>query len=146
MTMIVLDVNILLYAVIAGFPLHERARAWFESVVNDAVQVWLPGPTIFGFLRIVTSPRVLTIPVPVQEAIGYVTGWLDRPNVEFAPPGVRHLEIAFDLLRGIGTAGNLTTDVQLAAYAIELDAELCSSDADFGRFPQLRWVNPLSER
>jgi predicted nucleic acid-binding protein len=59
------------------------------------------------------------------------------------PPGPRHLEIAFRLLKQLGTAGNLTTDVQLAALAIEYQAEVHTNDLDFGRFPQLRWVNPL---
>jgi hypothetical protein len=33
--------------------------------------------------------------------------------------------------------------VQLAALAVEHNADLCSNDNDFGRFPELRWVNPL---
>lgn len=143
--MIVLDVNLLLYAVISGFPQHRAAKAWFEATLNGQSQVGLPGPAIFGFLRISTNPRVLDSPLPVDAAINYVKGWLDLPNVEFLSPGNRHLDIAFDLLAGIGTAGNLTTDVQLAAYAIDLDAELCSNDTDFGRFPQLRWKNPLAK-
>lgn len=142
--MIILDVNLLLYAVIGGFPQHRATHDWFEATLNGQAQVGLPGPAIFGFLRISTNPRVLESPLPVDAAIGYVRGWVDRPNVEFLRPGPLHLDIAFDLLTGIGTAGNLTTDVQLAAYAIELDAELCSNDTDFGRFPQLRWVNPLA--
>jgi predicted nucleic acid-binding protein len=52
--------------------------------------------------------------------------------------------MAFGLLEAAGTAGNLTTDAQLAAYAIDLDAEVHSNDSDFGRFPELRWVNPLA--
>jgi hypothetical protein len=47
-------------------------------------------------------------------------------------------------LRHLGTGGNLTTDMQLAACAIENQAELHSNDGDFGRFPELRWVNPLA--
>jgi hypothetical protein len=43
----------------------------------------------------------------------------------------------------MGTGANLTTDAQLAACAIEQDAELFSNDTDFGRFPGLRWVDPL---
>lgn len=58
-------------------------------------------------------------------------------------PGPRHLEVAFRLLRSIGTAGNLTTDAQIAAFAIENQAEVHSNDADFGRFEGLRWANPL---
>lgn len=142
--MIVLDVNLLLYAVISGFPQHRSAHDWFEATLNGQTQVGLPGPAIFGFLRLSTNHRVLETPLPVDAAIGYVSGWLARPNVEFLRPGSRHLEIAFELLSGIGTAGNLTTYVQLAAHAIELDADLCSNDTDFARFPQLRWVNPLS--
>ncbi len=46
-------------------------------------------------------------------------------------------------MRELGAAGNLTTDVQLTTLAIEYQAELHSNDADFGRFPQLRWINPL---
>lgn len=138
------DVNLLLYAVITGFPQHQIARTWFEEVMNGTTRIGLTGPAIFGFLRLSTNPRVLESPLAVEHAVGYVRGWLERPVVEFLQPGPRHLEIAFELLTGIGTAGNLTTDVQLAAYAIERDAELCSNDADFGRFPRVRWVNPLA--
>ena len=44
----------------------------------------------------------------------------------------------------LGTAGNLTSDAHLAALALEFGAELCSCDADFARFPGLRWTNPLA--
>ena len=39
---------------------------------------------------------------------------------------------------------NLTTNVQLAAFALEHDAEMLSNDTDFARFPSLRWRNPLA--
>lgn len=49
-----------------------------------------------------------------------------------------------DYLALLGTAGNLTTDAQLAALAVEHQAELHSNDSDFARFDGLRWRNPLS--
>ena len=52
--------------------------------------------------------------------------------------------MAFKLLHDVGTAGNLTTDAQLAAFAMEHDADMCSNDTDFGRFEGLRWVNPIT--
>jgi toxin-antitoxin system PIN domain toxin len=140
---IVVDVNLLLYAVISGFPRHVEARTWWEDCLNGPSQVALSAPAVFGFLRIATNPRVLTSPLAVQDAIEHVTDWLDRPQARFLMPGPRHLDIAFALLRSQGTAGNLTTDVQLAALAIEYQAELHSNDTDFGRFHGLRWVNPL---
>jgi predicted nucleic acid-binding protein len=53
------------------------------------------------------------------------------------------LQLAFSLLRRLGAAANLTTDVQLAALALEHGAELYSRDADFRRFAGLRWIDPL---
>lgn len=142
--MIIPDVNLLLYAVITGFPQHERARKWWEATLNDATPAGLPTAVVFGYLRIATNPRIFTSPLPVETAVGYLEQWLDQPHVDLLVPGPRHLALAFDLLRTLGTAGNLTTDAQLAALAIEHQAELHSNDTDFGRFPGLRWVNPLA--
>jgi uncharacterized protein len=38
----------------------------------------------------------------------------------------------------------LTTDAHLAALAIEHQAELHSTDADFVRFAGLKWTNPIA--
>jgi uncharacterized protein len=140
---IVVDVNLLLYAVITGFPQHKRARQWWESTINGPREVGLASPALFGFLRIATSPRVLETPLTVEAAIEYVTSWLAQPNVRLLSVTRNTLDLACQLLAGVGTAGNLTTDAQLAAFALELDAELTSNDSDFGRFKGLRWVNPL---
>lgn len=126
-----------------GFPSHVPAREWWERVLNSSTEVGLADPALFGFLRLSTNPRVLIEPLAVGKAVSYVRGWLDRPNVRYLLPGPRHLDVAFGMLEAAGTAGNLTTDVQLAALAIEYDGEVHSNDTDFGRFPGLRWVNPL---
>ena len=142
--MIIPDVNLLLYACITAFPEHARARRWLEGVMNGEADVGLAAPALFGFIRLATNPRLFEPPLEVEDAVQRVERWLARPHVLFLLPGPRHLELAFRLLRGLGTAANLTTDVQLAALAIEHQAELHSNDTDFGRFPQLRWVNPLA--
>jgi len=58
-------------------------------------------------------------------------------------PGGEHWRLLRDIITDTGTSGNLTTDAHLAALAIETGAELCSTDADFARFPHLKWTNPL---
>jgi uncharacterized protein len=141
---IVVDVNLLLYAVINSFPHHPKAREWWERAINTAPEIGLAAPALFGFLRLVTNRHVLETPLRVEAALAYVRDWLDQPNVRFLVPGSRHLDIAFGMLERIGTARNLTTDVQLAAHAVEHHAELHSNDTDFGRFIGLRWVNPLA--
>ena len=141
--MIIPDVNLLLYAVISGFPQHARARAWWERTVNSPVRIGLTQPALFGFLRISTNARVLESPLPVRDAVEYVQDWLAQPNVDLLVPGPDHLRIALALLTEVGTAGNLTTDAQLAAYAIEHQGEMHSNDTDFARFSDLKWINPL---
>jgi predicted nucleic acid-binding protein len=66
-----------------------------------------------------------------------------RPSVTVVHPGRRHAAVLRELLAAVGTAGNLVTDAHLAALAIEHGAELCSCDADFSRFPGVRWLDPL---
>jgi uncharacterized protein len=141
--LIVPDVNLLLYAHVTGFAEHAKARRWWEALMNGDREVGLGAPALFGFVRLATSPQVFDRPLSVDEALRHVEEWLSRPHVRFAVPGPHHLDIAFALLRALGAARNLTTDAQLAALAIEHQGELHSTDADFGRFPSLRWVNPL---
>jgi toxin-antitoxin system PIN domain toxin len=142
--LIVPDVNLLLYANVDTFAQHGPARSWFESALNADEPVALASPAVFGFIRVATNPRVFDPAMRVDDAVARVESWLAQPHVNLLVPGPRYLDIAFRLLRQLSTAGNLTSDVQLAAHAIENQAELYSNDTDFGRFPGLRWVNPLS--
>ena len=141
--MIVVDVNLMLHATVSGFPQHEQARAWWEQALNAAEDVGLCSAAVFGFLRIVTNPRVLISPVPVDAATRYVSEWLNRPNVRFLVPGPRHLDIAFEPVHGVGTVGNLTTDIQLQ-HSRWKTTRRCSLRQRLGKFPGLRWSNPLS--
>lgn len=144
--MIVPDVNLLLYAEIDAFAQHALARRWWESVMNGERQIGIAPVALFGFLRLATSRRVLTEPLPIEDAIERAQRWLERPHVVFLVPGTSHLDTAFRLLRALGTGGNLTTDVQIAAHAAEYGGEVYSNDEGFGRFEGVRWVNPLAGR
>ena len=142
--MIVPDVNLLLYAEIDAFPQHQAARRWWENVMNGERQVGIAAVCLFGFIRLATNRRVLTDPLSVEDAIERVQRWLQLAHVVFLIPGTGHLDTAFRLLTALGTGGNLTTDVQIAAHAVEYGGEVYSNDADFSRFAGVRWVNPLT--
>jgi len=143
---IVPDVNLLLYAELDAYPEHEPARRWLETALSGDALVGLPSVSLFGFIRIATNRRIFVDPLSSESAVGRVEAWLARPNVTFLLPGPRHLEIAFGLIKQLGTGANLTTDVQIAAHAIENQGEVHSNDTDFGRFDGLRWLNPLVKR
>lgn len=142
--MILPDVNLLLHAYNRESPRHAAARVWWEGLMNGSGQVGLAWVAILGFVRISTHRHILSHPLPVEAACALAASWLDQPQVSVVHPGDRHPEIVFGLLRALGTAGNLTTDAHLAALAIEHQAEIHSTDADFRRFSGLRWSNPLA--
>jgi hypothetical protein len=142
--MIIPDINLLIYAHNTASAAHDRSRGWWEDLIRREQPIGLPWVVVFGFVRLVTHPSVMADPLPPLEALATVRSWMDESNVSIVDPGPRHLAITEDLLKATGVAGNLTTDTHLAALAIEYQADLHSNDADFGRFPGLRWKNPLA--
>ena len=141
--MILPDINLLIYAHNLSAPFHDPARRWWEDLLTREHPVGLPWAVVYGFVRLVTHPRVMEDPVPVGDALDRVESWLACPSVEILVPGPRHLLVTRSLFEATGVGGNLTTDTHLAAIAIERQCEIHSNDGDFARFPGLRWTNPL---
>jgi toxin-antitoxin system PIN domain toxin len=141
---ILVDVNVLLYASIEGFRQHKVAKHWLEQRLNDSGPVGLPWPAILGYLRIATNPRLFMPQISTADAWDQVKAWLACPLVWIPPPTDRHADIVGELLALPGMVGDLIADAHLAALAIEHGLTLCSSDGDFARFPRLRWLDPLA--
>lgn len=142
--MILPDINLLIYAHASDAPHHKPAKAWLESVMNGREPVGIAWAVACGFIRLMTDPRILEHPLTARQATGIVRSWLDQPMVSMVHPGHEHLSIMERLFTEAGVAGKLTTDVHLAALAMEQGAELHSNDRDFLRFTGLRVVNPLT--
>ena len=141
--MIVPDLNLLIYAHNDAAPLHAPARRWWEGLVNGTERVGVPWVVTAGFVRLLTHPSVLSHPARPEQAVDYVQEWFNFSHVTPLNPGTEHLTLFRGALAASGVGGNLVTDAHIAALTIEYQAELHSNDADFGRFPGLRWRNPL---
>lgn len=141
--MILIDTNLWLYACLRELPQHSKAHTWLNTVLNGEEPVALPWNVVLAVLRLSTSPAVLQQPLQPVIACDLVEGWLGHPLVHALDPGPRHWTILAGLIKDCGKAGNLVNDAHLAALAIEHGCLLCSCDADFGRFPGLRFQNPL---
>lgn len=141
--MICPDVNLLLYAVHEDYPEHAKARRWLESVLSAAAPVVLLHVVVMGFVRLSTHRKIFSQPLTVEEALNVVDGWLAMPNVRWVSPGGQHWKLLKENLRDAGTAGSLTTDAHIAAVAAEFGLIVHTNDPDFGRFPAVKWVNPL---
>jgi uncharacterized protein len=142
--MILVDTNLLIYAVNEDAPLHRKAKAWLESAISGPGTVGFSWSVVLAFLRLTTRPGLFRNPLAVETAFDLIASWLEQPSATVVQAGPRHLRILRELVLATGTGGNLTSDAHLAAMAIEHGAELCSSDTDFARFAGLKWSNPVS--
>ncbi len=139
-----LDANLLLYAVHERAEQHEQARAWMTEKLNGAVRVGFPWQSINAFLRISTHPRAFARPLDPDVAWGRVIDWLAAPVAWLPEPGTEYQRIFGELIRTHQARGNLIADAALAALAIEHGVSLASTDTDFARFRGLSWENPLT--
>jgi toxin-antitoxin system PIN domain toxin len=137
------DVNLLLHAYDTASPRHIAARDWLEQTLAGHDTVGFAWVVLLGFLRMSTSTVIYTRPFDPLVALEHIAAWLEQPTATIVHPTSRHTSLLRQMIVAVGTGGNLTTDAHLAALAIEHGAELCSSDADFARFPGLQWRNPL---
>jgi uncharacterized protein len=137
------DANLLIYATNADAPLHKEAKRWIEETLSGAETVAFSWIVILAFLRLTTRPGLFRKPLTPDVAFEVVAEWLESPAVAIVGAGPSHFTILRRILAPLGMAGNLTSDAHLAALAIENGAEVCTCDADFARFPGVKWRNPL---
>lgn len=141
---VLLDANVLLYAVDERSPHHATAAKWLTCALNGRRRVALPWQTIGAFVRIATHPRATTNPLSGSDAWSFVARWLDSPICWVPPTGEGTARILGELINRHGLGGNLIPDAQLAALAIEHGLSVISADSDFARMPEVRWENPVT--
>lgn len=137
------DANILLYAVDEESRFHPAARGWLERELNGPRPIGLPWMSLTAFVRLATNPRALREPLAPGDAWQFVEEWLDAPAAWVPAPGRGHREILGRLVRELDLRGNLVTDGVLAALCIEHGLPIVSADSDFARFREIAWLNPL---
>ena len=141
--MILIDVNVLLYAHKEQAHEHSRYRAWLEGVMRGDEPYGVSELVLSSFVQIATHPKVFAPPSSLEQALEFVEVVRGQPNCVLLSPGERHWALFGDLCRRARAKGNLIPDAYLAALAIESGCEWVTTDRDFGRFPGLRWRAPF---
>jgi toxin-antitoxin system PIN domain toxin len=139
---VLLDVNVLVTAMREDAPRHAEIAPWLEELRRAPEPFGVSDLVLSGTLRVLTHPRVFVPPTPPAAALAFVSALRATPNVVVVAPGPRHWELFLELLEQSGAIGNLVSDAWHAALAIEHGCEWISDDADFARFPGLRWRRP----
>lgn len=142
--MLLFDVNILVYAHRAELPQHPKIGTWLTRTINGLQAFGISDIVLSGFVRVVTHPKVFATPSPIEKALAFCKVLREHPNAVLTAPGPRHWDIFSRLCSDARAQGNLVPDAFLAALAIESGSEWITCDRGFGRFPNLRWRDPLS--
>jgi len=142
--LILLDVNILVYAHRDDADNHEGYRRWLEGEMDSGEGFGISELALSAFVRIVTHPRIYPDPTPIERALDYASQIRRHDSCILISPGEQHWEIFDRLCRAAGAKGALVTDAYFAALAIETGAEWITADRDFSRFPGLHWRHPLA--
>ena len=139
----IVDLNLLIYAVNEASAHHAQAKSWLETQMNGTESIGIPWLVILGFVRIMTNGKIFPNPLSEVQATDLIDKWLQNPLVRVPDPEPGHWRLIKELIHETGTAGNLTSDIHLAAIAIGHGAKLFTLDADFSRFRGLRWEKPF---
>lgn len=139
-----IDANILLYAVDATSPFHERARPWLEQALNGSRRIGIPWASLLAFVRIATNARATANPLSPTEAWSFVEKWIDAPAVWIPQPTAAHRQVLGHLIVDLDLRANLVADAVLAALCVEHGLTIVSADSDFARFGAVEWVNPIA--
>lgn len=142
--MILLDVNILLYANDTLSEFHEPIHEWFAVQHREQVTFAIPWSVLHGFMRIGTNPRIFRNAMTPENGLAASESFLTHPNVLVIEPGPRYWAIFRDLVTRTQARGNKISDIHIAALAIEYDAAVCTGDRGFAQFPGVRVINPLT--
>jgi len=96
------------------------------------------------FLAIVTHPRIHDPPTPRGDALEQVDCWLEVPTVVLLAEANGYWPALRETLEASRVAGPRVHDARIATLCRQHGVrELWTAHRDFGRFPGLRFKNPL---
>ena len=143
--MILVDVNILVYAFDAASTHHLAYRTWLTNTLDGRTEVGLADATLVGFVRIVTNQRIFERPATTPQAMEFANAIARSPRARWLVPTARTWD-EFDDITGIDRQlrANHLPDAWLAALAITHGGRLATADRGFARFADLDWFDPIA--
>ena len=140
---LVIDTNILIYAVHAEAAQHQIARAFVEKKRN-AGGFCVTWSILYEWLRVVTHPRVFSSPLSPEEARNFVIDLISDSRVDVLIETPRHSNfLAMALDEAPNIRGNLYHDVHIASLMLEHGvSSIATADRHFRLFRFLKVIEP----
>lgn len=133
----------LLLAVDAAHPSHERVRLWWERMLSGARRVALPWPAISDFLQICTDSSSCAQAITPSEAGSLVQAWLRATPIWVPLPTDRHAEVLLGLLARYPVIGSRVRSAEIAALTLQHGGPVFSTDPALALYREIEVINPL---
>lgn len=141
--MMLMDVNVLVYAHREDVKHHGAFRDWLESVINSNTAYGFSELVLSGFIRVVTHPKIFEKPSSLKVAIAFTQQLRLAEHAVRLAPGRNHWDLFLRCVQSISAQGNEIPDAYHAALALEWDCDWVTTDKGFRRFKELRVRHPL---
>ena len=140
--MIVLDVNVVVYALRREFPQHEVSRRWLQERLAGPEGVVAGDEVLAAAVRLLTHRRILATPLTPRDALAAIEGIRGAPAIVSPAPPRERWSIFSRCVDDLALRANDIPDALLAAQTIALGARLATFDRGFRRFPGLDVIEP----
>src|SRR5438067_1374672 len=110
-----IDTNILIYTSNRRSPFRTAASQFLANATTGIDLLFLALPVIFGYLRIVTHPGILSEPLTPEEAEAIIEMLLSFPNVRVLPEDETVWQTYRSVVADVTVRGDLVPDAYLAA-------------------------------
>jgi len=142
-----LDANVLVYATDETSDRHPRARTLLDHVATSPAITYLFWPVLLAYVRIITHPTILELPLSPEAAIANIDDLVQRPQIIVVGEGERFWEIFQRLARTVAPRGNLVPDAHLVALMTENGSStIWTGDRDFRKFSGITVKDPFDEK
>jgi uncharacterized protein len=143
--MFVVDTNVLVYAANKSSPEHARCLDLLQNWRSQSSAWFVTWGILYGFIRVVSHPRVLPNPWSTGQAWAFVNALLASPGLYVLTETELHRAVCAEVVNETPQLnGNLITDLHIAVLMREHGVKVIyTRDADFHWFRHLEVRDPL---
>lgn len=136
-----IDSNILIYAINADSPKHSRAKQFLKGNVQN---LRIAHQNILETLRVLTHKKYKN-PLKLQDALKSIFAIAEESQIICPTDSTYYITV--ELIKEHNLTGNRIFDAYLAATAISNDINTIATDnvKDFIKFKILKVVNPFAK-
>ena len=144
---VLVDTNLLFYALNQDAPEHARATAYLEKLWASGDRWCLAWTNIYELLKLLTHQSILPAPLTARDAYAAVEAILEHPTLELLIETPAHHRALRETIASVsGVRGAFFHDCRIAALMREHDVKtIATSDTDFRKFATLKVIDPLRD-